>query len=245
MTLVAKSNNIDVTHWPGKGAIAQAIRSPNVGRGRCVSYIQLAAQSGSIDAQKWMTAYRSLKPYEQKLVAFEDICLATGVKASVLMGLMVSAATAHGMETSNLLAATLQPRVVQALATSAVRTTGVYAEIAQKDRFAFLQNRGMLPMPRGVQINVSANANAAAKASENPSVPTFFEDMRSLEAAKEGVQKQLGEGEGKPSHGDPIAMERDHLLDLADDHSGRRYALPTPPTDTLDDYDHEGEAPED
>jgi len=142
--------------------------------------------------------YADLTPYQRSIVSFDDVCAASGVKPADLMPVVVSTAMTIGMDVGNLVAAAMHPKVIEAHVKSAARTEGAYADLSQKDRFAFLQARGLAPLPRNTVVNVHANASASAKAAaaatSEPTVPSFTDDMDALRAARAGVQQSLAAG---------------------------------------------------
>lgn len=182
---------------PGRGAISRATRFIDGGRKRFLEYVQLAALDGVDVAAQWWEVFAGLKLYEQKNVSFDDICVAASVRPSELMAAVVATGMQHEAEVGDIVAASVHPRLVHAAGRSALRTSGKHADIAQKDRVAMLQHARFLPIPKNATMHVeinntaSSNAAAAAAASANPSVPSFMEDMTSLEAPKEKIQREL------------------------------------------------------
>lgn len=173
------------------------------GRRRILELIALATSFGERAAEDWWEVYSALRPNEQKKASLDDVCAAANVQPSDLLGVIVSVGCRQGEDVSAIVESSLRPKVVAQLAKSALRIESTRAHplsdtellIASKDRERFLQHSEFLPVPRnaGVRVNVSATSSsqAAAAASAEPSVPSFAEDMRSLERPKELVQRQL------------------------------------------------------
>lgn len=164
---------------------------------RFLEYVQMAVLNDYEESRKFLIVFRDLTPHHQRKVSFDDVCAAAGVMPSKLMSEIVSVGMECGAEVGDLVAAALHPKVVRQLAKSALRISGPYAELSQRDRKDFLQHQKFLPIPRGaaMHVNVSAMASAtaqsAATASAEPSVPSFAEDMRSLEAPRATVERQV------------------------------------------------------
>lgn len=180
---------------PGVHALAMATRHLPGGRLAFLEYVKLAVLEGNTHAICWWTTFEECPLTQQLKVSFDDICAASGVKPSELMGAVVEIAMTHAVDVGNLVAALNHPSVVSALARSSKRITGEYADIAQKDRVAFLQHSQFLPVAKGAQINnyVTAQASAAAqaKANESAGVPSFLGDAEATRPAIQGVQQQL------------------------------------------------------
>ena len=185
-TLLAQVRNGSTSRLPtipGVQSLAMAMRYLPGGRNSFIEYVQMAALNGSEDAKRWLTVYTSLAPSMQPRVSFDDVCAGSGVYPKNLMAVVVSTAMEFGQDVSNLVAAAVQGSVVDAMGKSALRTTGKYADIAQKDRVAFLSSSVARFLPtRGTTVNVSASASAqaASASAAEPSVPSFADDMASL-----------------------------------------------------------------
>jgi hypothetical protein len=183
---------------PGVQGLSHATRFIDGGRDAFIEWVQLAVQNRNEVAIKWWAVYAELPPYPRSIVSLDDVCAASGVKPSELMPVVVSTAMAIGMDVGNLVAAAMHPKVVAAHIRSAAHVGGEHAEIHLKDRMAFLQARNMAPLPKNTTINVNANASASAKAAAQarlePSVPSFSDEMATLQDPRAGVQQQLAEG---------------------------------------------------
>lgn len=179
----------------GVNALSIAIRYLPGGKARFQEFVKLAAMNGDPIATAWWTVFADLTKTERDRCNYDDVAAAAGVKPSALLAAMVG----HGMEAStdvgNLVAAAFHPEVVAASAKSALRINGEHAEIAAEDRRQLLQARGFLPVPKGASINIhanaSANAQAAAVAGSDPSVPKFSNDIAALTAPRADVQRRL------------------------------------------------------
>ncbi len=171
------------------------------GRKRFLEYVQLAAQDGDDTAGAFWEVFTDLKLREQMTCSLDDVCAAADIKPSDLMAVVVSTGMEHAIDTGELVAAALHPKVVSQMGKSALRIDGDYADVAQKDRIAFLQHQKFVPIPRNASMNVQVNANAssnsqaAAAAKSEPSVPRFMDDVNALRAPQERVQQVLSEGD--------------------------------------------------
>lgn len=170
------------------------------GRDRFVEFVQMAHLNDMPNATNWLSVYAKLLPTERKIVSFDDVCAAAGVQPKNLMAEVVSSAMEIGQDVGNLIAASTHPAVVAQLAKSAQRIDGKHAEVSHKDRIAFLQSSAsrFLPVSKSgstVNVNTSASAAAAAAAaaSEEPSVPSFAQDMERLAPVRQQVQRELGD----------------------------------------------------
>lgn len=182
---------------PGVQSLAIATRYIDGGRDRFIEFVQYAVLEHNQDAQRWFAVYADLTEYERGIVNFDDVCAASGVKPSKLMAATISAAMEAGRDVGNFVAALSHPKVVQAMVDSALKQD---SEIGLKDRHAFLQGMGMLPVPRGTTINLSASATAqAAAAAHEPSVPSFAQDLGTIAAAHRSAQPALSLPAGGPA----------------------------------------------
>jgi len=199
----------DLVTLPGVHGLDAAIRFIDGGRDRFLEFVQLAVLNNEMVACKWWDVYRELPPYPRKMVSFDDVCAGAGVRPADLMSVVVSTAMTIGMDAGNLVMAAMHPQVIAAHVKSAERIDGDLAELSQRDRFMFLQGRGLAPVPKGTTVHVHANASASAKAaaaaSAEPTVPSFTDDMASLSSARGAVQRQL--------------IEREIVIDLPGDAS--------------------------
>lgn len=171
---------------PGVQGLSAALRYLEGGRALFIDAVQLAMLERDPIAEQWWSVYADLTPYERSIVSLDDVCAASGTRPSKLMAAVVSIAMEHSRDVGNLIAALLHPEVVSKMGESAKRIDGDFAEIAMKDRHAFLQGRNFLPVPRGAQLNVhlSASAQAAAAATNEPSVPSFTQTLQVAGAAR-------------------------------------------------------------
>ena len=183
---------------PGVQGLSHATRFIDGGRDAFIEFVQIAVQNRNETAIKWWAVFAELPPYPRSIVSLDDVCAASGVKPSDLMPVVVSTAMTLGMDVGNLVAAAMHPKVIAAHVRSAAHIGGEHAEIHHKDRLAFLQARNMAPLPKNTTINVNANASASAKAAaqarNEPSVPSFSDEMATLSDPRATVQGQITEG---------------------------------------------------
>ncbi len=164
---------------PGVDSISIATRYLANGRKQFLELMQHAVLNNDPLACKWWFVYMDLTPAARLHVSLDDVTCASGVEAAALCGMLVSTAMRFGRDVAEMVRAMTHPKVVQAQALSAERIDGPFAEVGFKDRIAFLQGMGTLPVPKGATINMhmSANAVAAAAASNEPTVPSFAQDL--------------------------------------------------------------------
>jgi hypothetical protein len=183
--------------WPGQGALTQMSRAIAGGRDRFLAYIVQATLDGNDVAQRWYAVWSRLNQSQQTVVPFDDVSAAAGIAPSEVASLVVVTGMKHAEDMTQIVKASLTPRIVRQMGKSALRIAGPHAEVAMRDRHLYLQGVGQLPVPRNasmtvnVNANASANAKAAAAAVTQPSVPTFLADMESLREPKEEVQRAL------------------------------------------------------
>lgn len=165
---------------PGVHALSHSIRYLDGGRLRFIELIQHAVLERQPAAEAFYAVFADLTVYERQFASFDDVCCAAGIRPSELISQVISVQMEHSRDVGNLVAAMLHPEVIEKMAKSAVRIEGPYAELAHRDRLAFLQGRGFLPAPKGatiVNVHASANVAASASASTEPSVPSFAQDL--------------------------------------------------------------------
>ena len=176
--------NIVIASLPGTHALSLATRYIDGGREHFIDLVKYAALDNHPDAVAWWVVYADLTESERKIVSFDDVCAAAGVRPSKFVGLIVEVAMEIGRDVGNLVMAMTHPKVVEAAAKSAQRIDGDGADIGFRDRERFMQGQGLYPTPKAMSINVSANATAAAAAKNEPSVPTFSQALTLAESAK-------------------------------------------------------------
>lgn len=190
----------DLPTVPGVHALSLAMRYLEGGRTRFVEYVQMAMLNGHSEAEAWIMVYADLTPNERRVVSFDDVCAACGVKPSVLVGIVVSTAMEYGTDVANLISAAAHPMIVKKTIESAGRIDGEWAEIAFKDRLTLLQAAKFAPVPKGAAVHVhataSANSQAAAVMANEPSMPGFADDMRAIGQGRTPAA-QLADGESE------------------------------------------------
>jgi hypothetical protein len=169
---------------PGVHVLSRTLRYVDGGRKTFLEFVQLAVHENVPAAQEFMTVFMELNPYERSKVSLDDVCAAAGVQPSDLMGQIVSVAVEYGRDMGNFVAAAMHPKVVSKHIESALDINGLNPEISLKDRMAFLQAQNFLPAPKSslaqINVNASANSQAAAASSTERSVPSFADDMREV-----------------------------------------------------------------
>lgn len=166
----------DLPTLPGVQSLSIATRYIEGGRERFIEMVQLAVLNKNPHAQQWFMVYADLTPNERIRVSYDDVCAASGVMPSELMAAVVSNAMTFGVDVGNMVAALTHPQVVAAGARAAKETAGI------EDRKMLFQHHGFIPSPKGTQISIhaSANAQAAAAASKDPTVPSFADDLQGI-----------------------------------------------------------------
>ncbi len=164
---------------PGVQPFSAMTRFVDGGRAKVIETLQTAVLNNDPVACQWWEVYRELPSYPRSIISFDDVCAASGVTPQQLIVVLVSTEMTFGRDVGNYVAAAMHPKVISTLVASAERIDGDYADIALKDRHAFLQSQGFLPTPKGATINVhaSASAQAASVAAQEPTVPSFTETI--------------------------------------------------------------------
>ncbi len=174
---------------PGVCGLSFATRYIDGGRDRFIECVQLAVLERQPNAEMWWRVFADLTAYERSIVSFDDVCAAAGVRPSRLMAEVISIMMELGRDAGNLIAALTHAKVMGRMAESAERIDGPHADLAIKDRHAFLQGMQFLPTPKGTTIHVSASANAkaAAAAASEPSVPSFTQTLQQAADARRAL----------------------------------------------------------
>jgi hypothetical protein len=180
-----------------KGIQPLAEATKYIGRQKFLEAVYLGALNKDPHALAFWRIWEGITEYEQRKMPFDEVALMAGVHAHELMASAVTAAMVLGAKTSEMVYASMQPKVVRQMMKSAMRIGGKNAQVAMLDRHKALQHGAFLPVPHGQTITVNANskadakAAAAAAANTDPSVPSFLEDMDDLDGPKQDVQRQL------------------------------------------------------
>ena len=192
----------DLPTIPGLCSLSIATRFIDGGRTRFIEFMQMAVLNEIECAKKWWLVFAELTPNERVAVSLDDVCAASGVRPSELMANIVATAMEYGNDVGNLIHASMHPGIVVQAGKSAKRIGGDHAQIAQRDREMLFQHAGFIPVPgraapTTVTVNASASSNAAsaAAARATPSLPMFSSTMRGASSVRDGVQRQLTEGE--------------------------------------------------
>ena len=179
----------DLPTLPGVQSLSLATRYIEGGRERFIEFVQLAMLNKAEAAIKWMAVYADLTAAERLRVSYDDVCAAAGVMPSEIMSAVVSNAMTFGVDVGNFVAAITHPQVVQAAVRAAKDPAGL------EDRRMMFQHQGFIPTPKGTTINVNAhassNAQAAAVAAKDPSVPSFADDLRNIRAVEGTILRAL------------------------------------------------------
>ncbi len=147
---------------------------------KMVSYARLVAEDGDSRFQTFVEAWEADRSSGLPSRAHET--LATIAKNSGINSIdfcveVMRACMKRNIDISNMYAGLAHPKVVQRNIAQALKPKGI------RDREIFFQHTGWLPLPKGSQINVNAQATAqslsAAKGSSNeeegPPLPPFEE----------------------------------------------------------------------
>lgn len=177
---------------PGVHALSFATRYIDGGRPRFIEYVQLAMLDNHPAACAWYAVYADLNAYDREHVSLDDVCAASGVRPKDLMSVVVAVAMDYGTDVGNLIAAVTHPEVVRQAAKSAKRIGGDHASIALEDRRMLFQHHNFIPVPRSMAININASASAAAAAAatQEPTVPSFVDDIRRVRQVGAGRTAQ-------------------------------------------------------
>lgn len=161
---------------PGLQSMSMLVK--DLPREQVLQIIQLAQLDGKEAAEKWWFVFTDLNVAQRLQVNLDDICAASGVKPRDLIVAMLEAMLDNALPAHRLVAASFLPTVASTLGQSAQRLN---SRIGERDRERLLIMHGSLPAKqKGTVVQVSANAQAAASAALDPSVPSFASDMEAL-----------------------------------------------------------------
>jgi hypothetical protein len=154
-----------VANPPRLGTLAYAASRLPGGKWTFIDFARLC-QDECVKAlvYRWDT----LSHYDQRRTSLEALCEAVGVEPAKLLGEVVTAAYGYNQDVSNLVAAVMHPKVVQASIDRALEPDGI-----EDRRFQF-QHSGFLPSPRGPAVNeYNSMRPTAAVSVENSGLPRF------------------------------------------------------------------------
>jgi len=132
-------------------------------------------------------AFFKLSVEEQNGHRLEEICRSLGIYPPNLFGAAVQIAYEIKREHTKLLTSLAMPHVMETNIREAKKADGV------EDRRMFMQSTGILPVPKGSTINVSANAQAASvtNTGEPTGLPSFEDSVVSFsEIIRNAVEKE-------------------------------------------------------
>lgn len=189
----------DLPTLPGVSSLSIAIRSLPGGRAMFVEFCQFAMLNQLPASQKFWLVLADLTPTQRASVSYDDVCAAAGVRPSQLLMEVMGCAMEFGHDVGNLVAAASHIAIVRQTTKSAMRIGGEYSKIAQRDREMLFEHHAFIPTAQRVassvvvNANASANAQAAAAVSSDPSVPSFSGTMHDLHEVRQQTQQQLDE----------------------------------------------------
>jgi hypothetical protein len=168
-----------VAKLPRLGTLAYAASRLPGGKWTFIDFARLC-QDECIKAlvYRWDT----LSHYDQRRTSLEALCEAMGIEPARLLGEVVAAAYQYNQDVSNLVAAVIHPKVVQASIDRALEPEGI-----DDRRFQF-QHSGFLPSPRGPAVNVynSLRPTVAVNAPENSGLPRFEDGVIAISSMLRG-----------------------------------------------------------
>jgi hypothetical protein len=151
-------------------------------------FIEYARLSHDEKIQALVARWDRLSPSDRRALSISDLCAATGLRFSKLLGAVTAQAFDQNTDVSSLIAAVNQPRVVKA----AVRSALCLGPAGVRDRHMLLSHSNFLPVPKsattifGVQQQISATH--ALKGGEATSLPSFSADIIAFNAAQRGLR---------------------------------------------------------
>jgi Bacterial regulatory protein, Fis family len=129
------------------------------GAAKMVEYARLVAEDGDVKFQmfveEWDKEQSTIMPHGAKR-SLSTIIKESGINSIDFCVEVMRACMKRNMEISNIYAGLAHPSVVQTNIKNALKAKG------QKDREMFLQHSGWLPVPKGSNINIHAQAGASA-----------------------------------------------------------------------------------
>jgi hypothetical protein len=142
-------------------------------------FIEYARLSDDKDVRTLVKTWDGVSPSDRQVLSISDLCAATGLRFSKLLGEVTAQAFEHNSDVSRLIAAVNQPRVVQASIRSATRLgpDGV------KDRQMLLAHSGFLPVPKSASTIFHLQQQINNAGEELTRLPSFSEDVILFSAA--------------------------------------------------------------
>jgi hypothetical protein len=149
-------------------------------------FLEYARLSHDREIATLVERWDGLSSSDRRALSIPDLCTATGVPFSKLLGEVTAQAFEHNSDVSRLIAAVNQPRVVGAAVRSAIRvgTAGV------RDRQMLLAHSGFLPVPKSAStifhLQQQINNTREADGEETTALPSFSADIIAINAAQRG-----------------------------------------------------------
>lgn len=167
---VATKNSIVHQKEDGIGALAEAIAQFPGGMKKFLPFVRACvARDESLGPV--VDAFFNSPPTYRSAYTLERICKELEVNPSHLLGVCVEVAHEHHANVTKMLSYLAMPKVMKRNITEALKPSGT------EDRRMFMTSTGLLPVPKGSTINVSANAQAASMTTDGqPSGLPSFED---------------------------------------------------------------------
>lgn len=175
----------------GVQALSMMTRYLDGGRDRFLELAQNAMAAGHDVAERWMFVFADLTPIQRTRVNFDDVCAGAGVSPLDLVKSMLETEWTYSRDVADIIRVAALPKMMGKLVESGLQLNGKNPEVSERDRARFLQSANMIPTPKGTTIQIAANAQAAASAAMDPSVPSFRDDMEALSATTRAVQRAI------------------------------------------------------
>jgi hypothetical protein len=157
-------------------------------------FIDYARLSNDEQVQWLVGKWDGLSPSDREALCISDLCAATGLRFSTLLGEVTARAFDHNSDVSRLIAAVNQPRVVEATVRSAIRI----GPDGTKDRQMLLAHSNFLPVPKSASTIFHMQQQINNAGEELTRLPSFSEDVIMLTAADRGkLSPTIGDAESR------------------------------------------------
>jgi hypothetical protein len=151
-------------------------------REQLMVYVEAAAREGDEGMQSVLALYKKMKRKERIAFVPEVVCDLAGIKPSDMIAEVQRVLWEYGRMEAGLIVGASHPKVIGALAKSAVKPKNI------SDREMWLKGTGFLPPPKGTSISVvGPTMQVANMPSGTPvgTLPAMEDDILEIEAESE------------------------------------------------------------
>ena len=165
---VARRTGISKSKLPKlsfKGSLAFAASKVPGGKKVFMEYVKMGIGSDE-RIKELIERWKGMSKSDQRRTNLDDLCEEVGISPGEVMGIAARCAFDYNSDVSNMIAAVMQPQILEATIENALRPEGF------QDRKLLHQHAEFLPAPHGQVVNVNARAIAVAESDER-GLPSF------------------------------------------------------------------------